>query len=157
MQILFVRHGDAGTREEWTGDDDLRPLTKAGKTQIAHVAAALAAVNMAPDVLLTSPLTRAAETADILAAHLHGKKALQAEARLAPGFDTQHLREILADHPAAATLVLVGHEPDFSHVIGELTGGRVVLKKGGVALVDVDTSKLSGALLWLVPPKLFKP
>ncbi|HEY3377966.1 MAG TPA: phosphohistidine phosphatase SixA [Armatimonadota bacterium] len=157
MQLYFVRHGAAGVREEWAGSDDTRPLTKAGKTQIAHVADALVALDIVPDVLLTSPLTRAAETADILAARLHLQKEERTDERLAPGFNTQRLKEILAEFPEATALVLVGHEPDFSRTIGEVIGGRIVLKKGGLALVELtDVKKLLGELLWLVPPKLLK-
>lgn len=157
MQLYFVRHGAAGVREEWKGDDDKRPLTKAGKQQIQDVAETLVALNIIPDALLTSPLTRAVETADILAAHLHSPKKPQQDERLMPGFDTERLAEILVDYPNAAALMLVGHEPDFSSIIGDLIGGRIVLKKGGLALVELtDITDLSGELLWLIPPKLLR-
>ena len=76
--------------------------------------------------------------------------------RLVPGFDLPAFREILEEVSGARSLMLVGHESDFSVVIGQVIGGgRVVMKKAGVALVDVpDPSMPSGRLVWLLAPAL---
>jgi phosphohistidine phosphatase SixA len=63
---------------------------------------------------------------------------------------------MLEEYKQANAIMLVGHEPDFSQTIGALTGGRVVVKKGGLARVDLqpDSGALAGDLVWLIPPKV---
>ena len=86
---------------------------------------------------------------------MHLAEKPRTDDRLQPGFDTRRLAAILADFPDTKALLLVGHEPDFSTIIGELTGARVVMKKGGLALVELDDPQsLQGVLYWLAPPKL---
>ena len=101
------------------------------------------------DVILTSPLLRATQTADIAADHL--KVRVQEENLLAPGFRVEELTRLLRKYPQQV-LMLVGHEPDFSLTIGALTGTSLKLSKAGVALVDLNLQK--GKLLWLFPPKV---
>ena len=109
----------------------------------------LAGCKVKVDSILTSPLPRAQQTADIVAEHL--KVVCREEKMLAPGFRTQELPRLLRKHPQDA-LMLVGHEPDFTKVITSLTGASLKLSKGGLALVDLKLPK--GKLLWLLPPKL---
>lgn len=116
-----------------------------------QVAKFLVRLNASVDLMLTSPLPRAAQTADIAADYL--KVGLRKENLLAPGFGIGALEQILAGNPGQ-NLLLVGHEPDFSEVIRALTGGRVKVSKAGVALVEV--SGREGRLLWLFPPKVAK-
>ncbi len=104
-----------------------------------------------PDLIVTSPLPRASQTAEIAADYLKAK--LRKDELLAPGFGTGQLRTVLKRH-RAKTLMLVGHEPDFTNIISELTGASLKLSKAGVALVDVDPESEEGRLLWLFPPKI---
>jgi phosphohistidine phosphatase len=104
-----------------------------------------------PDLIVTSPLPRAAQTAEIAAEYL--KARVREDELLAPGFGLNELRTLLKRH-RAKSLMVVGHEPDFSSVISKLTGASLKLAKAGVALVDVDLSSVTGRLLWLFPPKL---
>jgi phosphohistidine phosphatase len=151
MRLYFVRHGDA-TWDAWTGPDEERPLTKKGRKQLAAVAASLQALNVRPHLILTSPLPRAAESAQILADTLGGESA--PTPALSPGFGMDTLKE-LVQSGGEGDLLLVGHEPDFSQVIGALTGGSVRLAKAGVARVDLEQANdLHGRLVWLVPPKV---
>lgn len=151
MRLYFVRHGDA-TWDAWTGPDEERPLTKKGRKQLASVAASLQALNVRPARILTSPLPRAAETAQILADVLAGESA--PTPALAPGFGVDTLEGLVQGH-GEGDLMLVGHEPDFSEVIGALTGASVRLAKAGVARVDLEQADdLHGRLVWLVPPKV---
>jgi len=155
MKLYLVRHAAAVEADEWTNGDDTRPLTPDGKAQARLVADTLAMLHIEPDVLLTSPLVRTRETAEIIADRLHLKSRLREEERLAPGFHLPLLADLLTDYPTVKALLLVGHEPDFSRVIGELTSGRVTVKKGGLALVEIpEPTILSGELVWLAPPKL---
>jgi phosphohistidine phosphatase len=149
MKIYFLRHGKADW-PEWTKPDDQRPLTKEGGKQVRKVAKLLSHLEVAP-LILTSPLPRASETAAIAA------KVLSVEMRedknLKPGFNATKLAKLVQDF-STDSLMLVGHEPDFSHTISELTGGAVKLSKAGVALVDLNPSAMTGKLLWLLPPKI---
>jgi phosphohistidine phosphatase len=158
MIVYFLRHGLAGVRQEWQGDDARRPLTKKGLKNMRRQARTLAQLDLPLDVILTSPLTRACQTADIVAGELKMVAQLKQDERLAPGFGRDGLERLLADHPHAQTIMLVGHEPDFSLTISALTGGgKVILKKGGLARVDITaTTPLQGDLVWLLPPKIMR-
>ncbi len=155
MELYLVRHGVAANRSEWQGNDADRPLTQEGREEMQRVAAAIAKLGLAFDAILTSPYVRTTETAEIIAKKLGMTDKLATDDRLEYGFGRKKLRKILSDHDSAQALMLVGHEPDFSILIGKLTGGRVVLDKGGLALVTLpDTATLKGELSWLLPPKV---
>jgi phosphohistidine phosphatase len=123
--IWFLRHGDA---EEGEPDAE-RQLTAKGEDQARTAGAALRKLGVKPDLCLTSPKVRARDTAELACKEL--RCDYKVEPRLAGGrFDALDLAAGLGE------VILVGHEPDFSNVIGELTGGRVDLKKGGIAAVE---------------------
>jgi phosphohistidine phosphatase len=150
MRLYFLRHG-AADWPDWDQSDDERPLTKAGRKEMHAVGEFLAELKVKLDVILTSPLPRAAQTADIAAEHL--KVRVREEKLLTPGFGIEDLTRLLRKYPQQV-LMLVGHEPDFSLVITALTGASLKLSKAGVALVDLNLQK--GKLLWLFPPKFAK-
>jgi phosphohistidine phosphatase len=152
MELYFLRHGEADW-PDWKKSDDERPLTKRGKKQMRDVAKFLDRLKVRPDLIVTSPLPRAAQTAEIAADYLKAK--LRKDELLAPGFGASKLPTVLKRH-RAKVLMLVGHEPDFTQVISELTGASLKLSKGGVALLDVDPESEEGKLLWLFPPKFAK-
>ena len=149
MLLYFLRHGEADW-PNWKKPDDERPLTSFGKKEMRDVAKFLGRLKVEPDLIVTSPLARALQTAQIAAEFLKGK--LREDESLAKGFGPDELRTILKRHQARC-LMLVGHEPDFTEVISKLTGASLKLSKGGVALVDLDSGGQSGRLLWLFPPK----
>jgi phosphohistidine phosphatase len=147
MRLYFLRHG-AADWPDWDQPDDERPLTKAGRKEMHAVGEFLTALKAEADLILTSPLPRATQTADIAAEHL--KTRVREEKMLAPGFRVEDLMRLLRKYPQQV-LMLVGHEPDFTLTITALTGASVKLSKAGVALVDLNLQK--GKLLWLFPPK----
>lgn len=156
MILYFLRHGLAGNRIDWKGDDAERPLTKKGKESMDREAETIVQLDLRLDAIITSPLARALQTAEIVGERLMiGDKLLQ-DKRLSPGFDIEALAEMLEEYKQANAIMLVGHEPDFSQTIGALTGGRVIVKKGGLARVDLqpDSDSLTGDLVWLIPPKV---
>jgi phosphohistidine phosphatase len=159
MEIYFLRHGDAGTAAGWKGGDAERPLSKEGTARMEKEAAAIARVRPAVDAILTSPLLRARQTAEIVAKKLRLADAMVLEERLAPGFGTAELKQILKERRASRGLMVVGHEPDFSRVIAAcIGGGSVECKKGSLARVDMDDiSSLTGVLVWLLPPRVLAP
>jgi phosphohistidine phosphatase len=152
MDIYLLRHGEADW-PDWKKSDDERPLTKPGKKEVHEVGKFLKRIKARPELIVTSPLPRASQTAEIVAGHL--KIKCRKDKLLAPGFGRQELERILKKYPAES-LMVVGHEPDFSHTIAQLTGGEVKLSKAGVALVELDRSWRNGRLLWLIPPKVAK-
>jgi phosphohistidine phosphatase len=152
MDIYFLRHGEADW-PDWEKSDDERPLTKRGKKEMHEVAKFLKRMKADPELIVTSPLPRASQTADIAAEHLKVKS--REDKLLAPGFGRDELERVLKKNPADS-LMIVGHEPDFSHTIEQLTGGSVKLAKAGAALVELDRSWRRGRLLWLFPPKFAK-
>ena len=152
MRLYFLRHGIADWPDWDPARDHERPLTKDGLKKLKAQAKRLADLGVKFDVALSSPYTRAYQTADIIA----GKLGLEVktEPLLAPGFNLDKLAQITASYADDQTLLLVGHEPSFSTVIAELIGGgRVQLRKGALARVDVN-SELRGELVWLLQPKI---
>lgn len=149
MLLYFLRHGEADW-PNWKKPDAERPLTEFGKKEVREVAKFLDRLRVRPDLIVTSPLPRASQTAEIAADYLKGK--LRTDESLAKGFGMAEMRTVLKRH-RAKSLMLVGHEPDFTDVISKLTGASLKLSKAGVALVDVDLAAIEGKLLWLFPPK----
>lgn len=156
MIIYFVRHGLAGDPMNWQGDDDLRPLTKKGQEQMAREAEILADLIKDLDIIITSPLVRARQTAEIIAKQMKMEENLVEDPRLAPGFGYGQLEQIVLEQAEAKGLLLAGHEPDFSETISDLIGGgRLVCKKGSLARVDIlNLEPLEGELVWLISPKV---
>jgi len=123
--IWFLRHGDA---EDGSPDFE-RKLTEKGRRQSGDAGSALAALGVELDVCFASPRVRARETADLACASLGVEVVI--EDRLAGGRFSPLEFAAGLDH-----VLLVGHEPDFSDAIEELTGARVDMKKGGLAGVE---------------------
>ncbi len=157
MKVYFLRHGKAESRADWQGRDADRPLTEEGEEIMRREVEALRAMDFAPDVIVTSPLARARRTAEIVADGLGLSGRLVEDERLAPGFDVARLEQVLATRaPGARAVLVVGHEPDFSETVAALIGGGdVVMKKGGLARVDVAAPAAGGGRLdWLLTPPL---
>jgi phosphohistidine phosphatase len=127
--IYLLRHGDA---EDGNGDDAARRLTEKGERQASAAGQALAKLGAGIDVCLTSPKVRAAETARLACEALDLEPETAEELR-GGNFDSLSLAAGRGD------VLLVGHEPDFSNEVARLTGARVKLRKGGVAIVDGNT------------------
>ena len=154
MIVYFVRHGRAENRETWSEPDHLRPLTEEGIKRVRDSARAMRKLGVMPGVILTSPLVRAQQTAEILGEVLD-IEVIETEA-LKPGFGVSLLAELIAAHPDADSLMVVGHEPDFSSTVeGVIGGGRVVVKKGSLIRVDLfSLTPPRGELMWMIPPKM---
>ncbi len=118
MRLYFLRHGQAGDKDTWPGDDFQRPLTAGGRAEMEAAANGLRALNLKPNVVLSSPLVRARQTAEI-AAQAFGMAITEA-APLAPGCDLDGLADALRPYRQVDEVLIVGHEPDFSTLIGLL-------------------------------------
>jgi len=156
MKLYFLRHGLAGDSKTWAGSDRLRPLTPQGVKQMDAVAEVLAGWNLQLGRILTSPLVRARQTAEIVARRLGMFDRLTQDERLSPGCKMAQLSELLHDYPSQGDWMLVGHEPDFSGMLTGLVGsGRIQLAKGGLACAElVHRDPLKGELLLLVTPEV---
>jgi len=148
MKLYLLRHGKADW-PAWDKPDDERPLTPEGKKEVAAVAKLLKRLGIAP-VILTSPLPRASQTAAIAAKYLEAD--LREDPLLRPGFDPSELPSLL-QNDAGRGVMIVGHEPDFTRTIFQLTGGRTKLGKAGLALIELDPGSMKGELRWLVPAR----
>ncbi len=146
VDILFLRHGAALP-------DGERPLSRDGHKQVAKVARALRKIGVQIDAIYTSPLARAQQTAQILADEF-GMQASVTDS-LDSGATLDDVRGLLEDHNPGDCVALVGHEPDFSTMVGLLIGGGAVdVKKAGVALVACRQIAVGGGVLeWLAPAK----
>jgi len=127
--IYLLRHGDA---EEGDGNDAARRLTPKGERQARAAGKALAAMGVEIDACLTSPKVRAADTARLACEALPLEPETANELRGGP-FDSLSLAAGRGD------VLLVGHEPDFSGEVARLTGAKVKLRKGGLAIVEGST------------------
>lgn len=142
MKLYFVRHAAAIERGEQVVDEH-RYLTLRGRESFRLTAKKMAKKGIMPDAIMTSPLVRALQTAEILAEALAFKGKLVVSSELAPRFDPTKLRRILASFKGAHGLVLVGHEPDLGEVVGTLLklGRPLPLKKGMVVCLKIPATK----------------
>ncbi len=155
MELYLLRHAIAEERSS-DGSDSARRLTPEGAEKMRIGARGLRRLGVTLDRLLTSPLTRARETAEIVGAAL--EIAPETVGALAPGCNAATLLDLLVNTPRAKSVMVVGHEPDLSRMIADLTGGsRVIMKKGGLALIDMSSLEPgAGSLLWVLPPKVLR-
>jgi phosphohistidine phosphatase len=160
VKLLVIRHGPAGDREAWTAggrDDRLRPLTPGGKKEMRQVAKGLRTLIPSIDLIATSPLVRAVQTAEIVGKE-YPSESVTLET-LAPGHDPDEVLDWLRDQRSLEVIALVGHEPDLSTLAGYLlTRDRssfLRLKKSGACLLDLNDSPKAGStvLEWLLTPR----
>jgi len=160
-QLFILRHGIAADRESFAGEDAERPLTPKGRKRLARIAAELGKLGYGFDWIVTSPLTRAAETAEIIAVSQQPKPSVDVCAALRPGGSLEELLAFLAKNPARSVM-LVGHEPDLSLLAGRLIGaGReanLEFRKGGCCLIEYDglPERNTGRLVWWLTPKVLR-
>src|SRR5947209_5472920 len=105
MKVYFLRHGIAVESDEWNGSEFDRPLTGEGCERMQREAKAMAKLDLAPEVIVTSPLVRARQTAEIAAKALKCR-AIRNDDRLAQGFDAAKALEIASEHSGADAIML---------------------------------------------------
>lgn len=160
MKILLIRHAPAVRNGSGGIRDHDRPLTRQGRQRFRQAARGLARIAGRPDVLLTSPLTRARATADIAAAAFE-RVTPRIESALGQD-DVDVLVTALKKFRPDATVALVGHEPTLSGLLAHLLGmhqgdDRFAFKKGGAALVHLpDGPSMPGELRWFVKPRILR-
>lgn len=156
--LYIVRHAIAGERGPEYPDDTRRPLTEEGVSRFRKAVAGLADLEVEIDLILTSPLVRARQTAELLSKGLSGHPAIVETGALAPGARYEALLTELRKHARQRALALVGHEPHLGEVTAKLLGwpGRLEFRKGGACRLEVDQFPPADAarLQWFAPPKL---
>ena len=160
VELYLIRHAIAEERGEKWPDDGKRPLSADGIARMRRAAKGLARLGVKFDVVLTSPLVRTRQTADIVAAAFEQRPPVVLAESLAP--DGEH-SDVLADlhkHARRSRIALVGHEPGIGELAARLVGSRRPLefKKGAVCRIDVDSIPPGkpGSLRWFLPPGILR-
>jgi len=161
MNLYLLRHGIAvepGT-PGYAKDAD-RPLTPEGERKLRRIAAAMDALELSFDLILSSPYVGARRTAQMVAQALKARKRLELSDCLTPGGSTKKLVDLLNSlKPSPESVLLVGHEPYLSELISLLVSGNpapaVVMKKGGLCNLTIESLKHGrcATLEWLLTPK----
>lgn len=164
MDLLIIRHAPSEDRDQFalTGQADaLRPLTARGIERMQLAARGLMTLALPIERLITSPLTRAQQTAEIVAPALEIRK-FDAEAILSPEASTEQVIDWLRKQPRVDGMALIGHEPNLSQLMETLIHGRangnIPLKKGGAALIRFSDAIAAGQgqLIWFLPPGVLR-
>jgi phosphohistidine phosphatase len=151
QQLWLLRHGEAEPHDARPDAD--RRLTDRGREQSRIAGCALAALKVHVHLCFTSTKIRARDTA-VMACEALGVEPID-HAALFAGFDVADALELLAAAGPDQRVLVVGHEPDFSQVVHDLTGARIDFKKGGIAAVRLDGTR--GELIVLLRPRELEP
>jgi phosphohistidine phosphatase len=159
MDIYFLRHANAGEPKLNPAKDEKRPIDKLGIEQSHDVGRALAALDVNPDVIVSSPLRRATQTAALVANELGYKGKVIIDAALRPEATYEKFHDLLRRHSRRDAIMVVGHNPSMTIFLNQLLYASaplpVELKKGGVAKVKKDGRK-PAVLKWSMPPKVVR-
>ena len=158
MRVYLLRHAIAAERGSAAYADDDRPLTEEGKDKMGKAAKGMANLISDIDVILTSPLTRAHDTARIAGRALRAESKVQVCKELSSGSSVKNLMTYLSKFRSLNAIMLVGHEPDLgfiaSHLLGS-DGSFVEFKKGSLCCIEVSSlpPRSKGVLIWHLQPK----
>jgi phosphohistidine phosphatase len=162
LEIYLVRHAIAAERGPKYPDDRKRPLTPDGIKRFKDAVAGLVELGIELDVILTSPLTRAEETATLLSVGLKKRPPIETVEALAPGGKFAAIVDAVSKQGRRhrRRIALVGHEPDLGETTARWLGarGQVAFRKGAVCALEVDSATPSGpaTLQWLMPPRALR-
>ena len=159
MIIYFLRHASAGEHLVNPKKDEKRALDKEGIEQCGYVGRALAAIEAQVDVIISSPLKRATQTASLVGNEMGYEGKLQIDTGLRPQATLADFRRMLEKYSRQESVMVVGHNPNLSQFLGTVISesgceASVELKKGAVARVDMRRS--SGTLQWCLTPKALR-
>ena len=159
MILYFLRHASAGERLSNPKKDEKRALDPSGIEQCGYVGRALAALDVQVELILSSPLKRATQTASLVGNELSYEGKLQLEDGLRPGASFADFRRLLEKYSKQEAIMVVGHNPNLSEFLGRSiseTGceAGTELKKGAVAKVEIDRN--SALLHWCLTPKVLR-
>ena len=160
LELYLIRHGVAAERGEDWPDDSKRPLTSDGIAKLRKEARGLAALDVAIEQIVCSPLVRTRQTADVIAETLKSKPGVVTSDALAPAGTPAAVIQELSKYVRKGSVALVGHEPNLGELAAHLIGARhaIEFKKGAVCRIDFEVlpPKGSGQLRWFVTPKMLR-
>jgi phosphohistidine phosphatase len=160
LELYLVRHAIAAERGDEYPDDSKRPLTSQGMSRFRREAKALDGLGVSVAVILTSPLARTRQTAEILAESVKSKPSIVATDALAPGGTAAAVIQEVGKHARKGNVALVGHEPNMGELAARLIGARapIEFKKGAICRIDFDVlpPKGTGMLRWFVTPRMLR-
>ena len=158
MLVYFVRHASAGQHKADPAKDEKRPLDNDGIEQSTTMGRALVALETHVDVILSSPLKRAAQTASLIANELGYEDKIVLTPALRPDANYAKFTALIDEYASQEAIMVAGHNPNLSEFLGRLIGGGtragMDLKKGAVARVEVDRHR--GVLHWMLTPKVVR-
>jgi|SRR5579872_58939 phosphohistidine phosphatase len=159
MIVYFLRHASAGESVLNPKKDEKRGLDKDGIEQCGYVGRALTAIDAQVDVIISSPLKRATQTASLVGNEMGYEGKLQIDAGLRPGSNFADFRRLLEKYANQESIMVVGHNPNLSQFLGTVISesgceASVDLKKGAVARVEMRRN--SGTLQWCLTPKALR-
>jgi len=159
-ELYLIRHGVAEERGDAWPDDARRPLTEDGMSRMKKNARGLVRLGVTFDVVLTSPLVRARQTAEIVAAAFATRPPVVVIESLSTNGSAQAVITDLEAHSRRGRIALVGHEPGIGELAAKLAGSRRAFefKKGAVCRIDVESLPPAGAgtLKWFLTPKIMR-
>lgn len=159
LEIYLIRHAIAAEPGPKYPDDRKRPLTAEGSKRFRESVRGLVVLGVELDVILTSPLTRAEETATLLSSGLKKRVPVETVAALAPGGKFAAVVEAVTKQAKRhRRIALVGHEPDLSETAARWLAarGHIEFRKGAICALDLDSATPGGpaTLRWLLPPRM---
>ena len=159
-EVYLVRHAIAAERGDDWPDDTRRPLTTKGVSRFREVVKGLVSLGVGMDEIYSSPLVRAKQTADLLAAGLESRVSVKTVDELSPGHEPSVVIAELAKRVKRRRVAVVGHEPDLGELAAALIGATRPLpfRKGGVCRIDVERldPAAGGSLVWFLPPRVLR-
>ncbi len=160
LELYLIRHGIAAERGEQYPDDSKRPLTSQGISRLKQEAEGLDELGVSIGVILTSPLVRAKQTADVLSEGMKGHPPVVTTDALAPAGAAVAVTQEISKHLRKGSIALVGHEPNMGELAARLIGARspIEFKKGAICRIDFDVPppKGVGMLRWFLTPKMLR-
>jgi phosphohistidine phosphatase len=159
MIIYFLRHANAGQHLLNPTKDEKRALDKDGIEQCGYVGRALASIDVHVDIIISSPLKRATQTASLVGNEMGYEGKLQIDSALRPQATVSDFRRLLEKYAGQESIMVVGHNPNLSQFLGAVISesgceASVELKKAAVARVEMRRS--SGTLHWCLTPKALR-
>jgi phosphohistidine phosphatase len=160
IELYLIRHGVAAERGDAWPDDNKRPLTHKGLVRLRREVNALNRLGVSFDQVLTSPLVRARQTAEVFADNLSSHPPLAVFEPLSPSGTPAQVLEELGKYSRRRRIALVGHEPNLGELAAKLIGTRTAIefKKGAICRIDVETlpPARAGRLRWFIAPKMLR-
>lgn len=160
LELYLIRHGLAAERGDTYPDDSKRPLTSQGIAALRKEAKALAHLGVTFEQIISSPLVRTKQTAEVFSQVLPGNPPIALADALAPAGAPAAVFQELAKHMRKGSIALVGHEPNIGELAARLIGARtpIEFKKGAICRIDFEIfpPKGPGLLRWFITPRMLR-